>query len=98
MNLRAVIKAIRRDLSRAQVRAVDDDGHEISIEVPVELVAGMDGGVLVVSWSIEPASTPTTDEQFQALMGRIQNPAVAAAQPKTVEERIAALLGVKTKS
>ncbi len=101
-NVPARILAIRRDHSRAQVHAVDDDGLEYKIEVPLAAVEGLTAGSLTLSWSIEaaaPTSTPTStaNRDFESLMARVQTPAPqSSATPLDPSERLLRHLGFRT--
>jgi len=99
----ARIQNIRRDHSRAQVHAVDDDGLEYKIEVPLQAVEGLaTGGLfnLTLSWSIEtiaPATpTSTATREFQSLMARVQQPPQLATETLDPSERLLRHLGFRT--
>lgn len=101
----ARIQAIRRDHSRAQIHAVDDDGLEYKLEVPLEAVAGVTAGSLTLSWSIEasapaPTSTPTSTaaRDFQSLMARVQQQPAPPSATETLDpsERLLRHLGFRT--
>lgn len=87
--LRALIRGIRRDKARAQILAIDDDGLEHRIEVPLAAVEGLHAGTLVLTYQLEPAAPSPVDQQFAAMMAQPR----AAARPPTTEA-LAQLLGL----
>ncbi len=96
--LRADIKAIRRDHTRALVHAETPDGLDLKLEVPLTEVEGLTSGTLVISYELERAPQPDASaELHQLLAPYLPKPTVAAAEaPQTAEARLARLLGLTT--
>lgn len=98
MKLRADIKAVRRDHTRALIHAETPDGLELRLEVPLAEVEGFTTGTLVLSYDLERAAQPDASAELQRLLAPfLPKPTVVAVEaPQTAEARLARLLGLTT--
>ena len=90
--------------ARAQIRAVDAQGHELKLEVPVEAARGLSAEhVVVLNWSAhlvparvalaEPDEAPTTGAS-DAAPGTPSSEEVTAG-PSAAARQLATLIGLK---
>ena len=90
--------------ARAQIRAVDAQGHELKLEVPVEAARGLSAEhVVVLNWSAhlvparvalaEPDEAPTTGASDAA--PGTPSPEEATARPSPGARQLATLIGLK---